>query len=66
MGSVYDLRPAIKSPTADDERAKAIVDKLSEQRQVEDLGGSWWRTEYFDFEDREAARTPPASRPSRD
>ena len=55
MGSVYELRLAIKSPSADDERAKAIVDKLSEQRQVEDVRGSWWRTEYLDFEDREAA-----------
>ena len=56
MASVYELHLAIKSPSADDERAgKSIVNKLSDQRQVEDLGGSWWRTEYFDFEDREAA-----------
>ncbi len=55
MGSVYELRLAIKVESADDERARAIVDKLSEQRPVEDLGGSWWRTEYLDFEDREAA-----------
>ena len=55
MGNAYHLHLAIKSPSADDERAKAIVDKLSEQRQVEDLGGSWWRIDYFDFEDRAAA-----------
>jgi hypothetical protein len=55
VGSVYELHLAIKSPSGADERAKAIVDKLSEQRQVEYLGGSWWRTDYFDFEDREAA-----------
>jgi hypothetical protein len=55
VGSVYELHLAIKSPSAADERAKAILDKLSEQRQVEYLGGSWWRTDYVDFEDREAA-----------
>ena len=55
MGSVYELHLAIKAPPADDERARAIVRKLSEQRHIEDLGGSWWRADYFDFEDREAA-----------
>jgi hypothetical protein len=54
MGSIHELHLAIKSPSADDERAKAIVDKLSEHQEVEYLGGSWWRTEYVD-EDREAA-----------
>ena len=44
MGSVYELHLAIHPSITDDERAKAIVDKLSEQRRVEDLGGSWWRT----------------------
>jgi hypothetical protein len=53
--SVYELHLAIKAERFADERARAIVEKLSEQRQVEDLGGSWWRTEYHDFEDREAA-----------
>ena len=55
MGSVYELHLAIKAPPTDDARARAIVRKLSEQRHVEDLGGSWWRADYFDFEDREAA-----------
>ena len=55
MGGVYELHLAIHPSTTDDERAKAIVDKLSEQRRVEYLGGSWWRTEYLDYEDREAA-----------
>ena len=55
MGSVFELHLAIASPSADDERARAIVGKLAEQRQVEDLGNSWWRTEYVDFEDRDAA-----------
>ncbi len=54
MGSVHELHLAIKSPSADDERARAIVDKLSEQRQVEYLGGSWWSMQYVG-EGREAA-----------
>ncbi len=55
MGSVYELHLAIKASSTDDERARAIVDKLSKQRQVEYVEGSWWRTEYADFEDRAAA-----------
>ena len=55
MDSVYELHLAIKSPRVNDDRAKAIVDKLSEHRRVEYLGGAWWRTEYIDFEDRAAA-----------
>ena len=55
MGGVYELHLAIKSPSADDDRARAIVDKLSEQRRVEYIEGSWWRVDYVDFEDREAA-----------
>jgi hypothetical protein len=55
VGSVYELHLAIKAHGTADERARAIVAKLAERRQVEDLGGSWWRTDYFDFEDREAA-----------
>ena len=55
MGSVYELHLAIKSPPSSDDRAKAIVEQLSARRPVEYLGGSWWRTEYFDFEDRKAA-----------
>ena len=54
MGSIHELRLSIK-PGADEERARAIVDKLSDQRRVEDLGGTWWRTEYPDFGDRKAA-----------
>jgi hypothetical protein len=53
--SVYELHLAITASSTDDERARAIVAKLSEQRRVEDIGGSWWRTEYLDHEDREAA-----------
>ena len=55
VAGVYELHLAIKSPSPDDERAKAIVAKLSEQRQVEDLDGSWWRTDYSDFQDHGAA-----------
>ena len=55
MACVYELHLAIKSPSPDDERAKAIVAKLSEQRQVEYLDGSWWRTDYSDYEDHGAA-----------
>jgi hypothetical protein len=54
VGSVYELHLAIKS--ADEERARAIVAKLSEQQRVADQEGEWWRTEYVDFEDRDAAR----------
>ena len=55
MGSVYTLHLAIKSPSADEDRAKAIIDTLAEQRRVEPDGDAWWRTEYADFEDRRAA-----------
>lgn len=39
------------------DRAKEIVHKLSEQRQVDALGESWWRTDYDGSEDIGAAVT---------
>lgn len=45
----------LRSNGEDDPRAEGIVQSLRGEREVEDVGASAWRVEYFPFEDQVAA-----------